>query len=162
MKATSKPVEDQSNQNESDILIPTAFRDVIGFHLRVAQEASFQVFSASLEKTDLKPGWYSILTILSEYDGLTPSELSRVCGRDRSTLSSTLKGLSTRGLIERRQNPDDQRSYSVRLTDEGRRMYTRLHAFAEEHDRHLDAIVGEDKAALIAILARIIGALGKS
>ncbi|MBX4871036.1 MarR family transcriptional regulator [Rhizobium bangladeshense] len=161
MTATAKPVEDLPIENENDILIPAAFRDVIGYHLRVAQEASFQAFNATLEKTDLKPGWYSILTILSEYEGLTPSELSRVCGRDRSTLTSTLKGLSIRGLIERRENPDDQRSYSVRLTDEGRNMYARLHAFAEEHDRRLDSIVGEDKDALIAILARIVGALGK-
>ncbi|MGZ2487792.1 DNA-binding MarR family transcriptional regulator [Rhizobium pisi] len=161
MTASAKPVEDLPSRHESDVLIPTAFREVIGYHLRVAQEMSFQAFSATLEGTDLKPGWYSILTILSEYDGLTPSELSRVCGRDRSTLTSTLKGLSIRGLIERRQNPDDQRSYSVRLTDDGRRMQERLHAFAEEHDRRLDAIVGKDKNALIVILARIVGALGK-
>lgn len=161
MTATAKNIESMPSQNESDVLIPAAFRDVIGYHLRVAQEASFQAFNATLEKTDLKPGWYSILTILSESDELTPSELSRVCGRDRSTLTSTLKGLSIRGLIERRQKPDDQRSYSVRLTDEGHRMYARLRDFAQEHDRRLDAIVGEDKEALIAILARIVGALGK-
>ncbi|PZU24566.1 MAG: MarR family transcriptional regulator [Shinella sp.] len=114
-----------------------------------------------LEKTDLKPGWYSILTILSEYEELTPSELSKVCGRDRSTLTSTLKGLSIRGLIERRQNPDDQRSYSVSLTKAGREMHSRLHAFAQEHDRRLDEIVGKDKDLLISILARIVGSLGK-
>lgn len=162
MTVAANPVKELPSQSENDVLIPAVFRDVIGYHLRVAQEASFQAFSAMLEKTDLKPGWYSILTILAEYDGLTPSELSLVSGRDRSTLTSTLKGLSIRGLIERQQNPDDQRSYSVRLTDEGRRMHVRLHAFAEEHDRRLDAIVGQDKDALIAILARIVGALGKS
>ncbi|XOK14025.1 MarR family winged helix-turn-helix transcriptional regulator [Agrobacterium tumefaciens] len=127
----------------------------------MAQEVSFQAFSAMLEKTDLKPGWYSILTILSEYEELTPSELSKVCGRDRSTLTSTLKGLSIRGLIERRQNPDDQRSYSVSLTKAGREMYSRLHAFAQEHDRRLDEIVGKDKELLVAILARIVGSFGK-
>ena len=76
-------------------------------------------------------------------------------------MTSTLKGLAIRGLIERRQNPNDQRSYSVSLTDEGRKMHQRLHAVAQEHDRRLDAIVGKDKEALIAILARIVGALGK-
>ncbi|MET3616260.1 DNA-binding MarR family transcriptional regulator [Rhizobium aquaticum] len=161
MKVSAKSIGEVPGQNEGDILIPAAFKDVIGYHLRVAQEASFQAFNASLEKTDLKPGWYSILTILSEYDGLTPSDLSKVCGRDRSTLTSTLKGLAVRGLIERRQNPDDQRSYSVRLTDEGRKMHSRLHAFAREHDRRLDEIVGKDKDVLIALLAKVVGALGK-
>ncbi|MDR6192498.1 DNA-binding MarR family transcriptional regulator [Agrobacterium pusense] len=161
MRPSAKSVEDSPSQSDSDLLIPEAFRDVIGYHLRVAQEVSFQAFSAMLEKTDLKPGWYSILTILSEYEELTPSELSKVCGRDRSTLTSTLKGLSIRGLIERRQNPDDQRSYSVSLTKAGREMYSRLHAFAQEHDRRLDEIVGKDKDLLVAILARIVGSFGK-
>ncbi|MGV2068561.1 MarR family winged helix-turn-helix transcriptional regulator [Agrobacterium sp. 22-226-1] len=161
MRPSAKSVEDTPSQSDSDPLIPEAFRDVIGYHLRVAQEVSFQAFSAMLEKTDLKPGWYSILTILSEYEELTPSELSKVCGRDRSTLTSTLKGLSIRGLIERRQNPDDQRSYSVSLTKAGREMHSRLHAFAQEHDRRLDEIVGKDKDLLVAILARIVGSFGK-
>lgn len=161
MRPSAKSVEDSPSQSDNDLLIPEAFRDVIGYHLRVAQEVSFQAFSAMLEKTDLKPGWYSILTILSEYEELTPSELSKVCGRDRSTLTSTLKGLSIRGLIERRQNPDDQRSYSVTLTKAGREMYSRLHAFAQEHDRRLDEIVGKDKDLLVAILARIVGSFGK-
>lgn len=161
MRPSAKSVEDSPSQSDSDLLIPEAFRDVIGYHLRVAQEVSFQSFSAMLEKTDLKPGWYSILTILSEYEELTPSELSKVCGRDRSTLTSTLKGLSIRGLIERRQNPDDQRSYSVSLTKAGREMHSRLHAFAQEHDRRLDEIVGKDKDLLVAILARIVGSFGK-
>ena len=159
MTVKTKPVEEAPS--ESDSLIPAPFRDVIGYYLRVAQEASFQAFSARLEKTDLKPGWYAILAILSEYDGLTPSELSRVCGRDRSTLTSTLKGLSIRGLIERRQNPDDQRSYSVQLTEDGRKMHAQLNAIAQEHDRSLDAIVGDDKEALLSILARIVNAIGK-
>jgi len=161
VRPSAKSVEDSPSQSDSDLLIPEAFRDVIGYHLRVAQEVSFQAFSAMLEKTDLKPGWYSILTILSEYEELTPSELSKVCGRDRSTLTSTLKGLSIRGLIERRQNPDDQRSYSVSLTKAGREMHSRLHAFAQEHDRRLDEIVGKDKDLLVEILARIVGSFGK-
>ena len=159
-KSAAKPKLEAFRVEEGDVLIPSAFRNVLGYHLRVAQEASFQAFSAAADKADLKPGWYSILTILAEYDGLTPSELSRVSGRDRSTLTSTLKGLAIQGMIERRQNPDDQRSYSVRLTDEGRKMQARLHAIARKHDRRLDEIVGQDKAVLIAALAKIVNALG--
>lgn len=159
-KASAKPKLDLIRGDDNYAVIPEAFRNVLGYHLRVAQEASFQAFSTAVDKADLKPGWYSILTILAEYEELTPSDLSRVCGRDRSTLTATLKGLSIRGLIERRQNPDDQRSYSVRLTDEGLKMQRRLHAIARQHDKRLDEIVGEDKEVLLATLARIVNALG--
>ncbi|MDO1582648.1 MarR family winged helix-turn-helix transcriptional regulator [Rhizobium oryzicola] len=161
-KASAKPKLDLVKRDDSNALIPEAFRNVLGYHLRVAQEASFQAFSAAADKADLKPGWYSILTILAEYGELTPSDLSRVCGRDRSTLTATLKGLSIRGLIERHQNPEDQRSYSVRLTEEGRKMQRRLHAIAHQHDQRLDEIVGADKDVVIAVLARIVNALGTS
>lgn len=40
-------------------------------------------------------------------------------------------------------------------------MQSRLHAIAQEHDRRLDEIVGKDKDALLAILTRIVGSLGR-
>ncbi len=162
MKANVANNETLQGADDNDVLIPEDFSNVIGYHLRVAQEASFAAFDTLLQNTDLRPGWYTILTILSEHDGLTPSELSKVCGRDRSTLTSTLKKLAIRGLIDREKTEVDQRSYKVRLTDEGRRMQVKLQAIAKEHDRRLDEIVGEDKEALLAILARIIAAIGKS
>jgi DNA-binding MarR family transcriptional regulator len=145
---------------EGEMPVPAMFQDLIGYHLRVAQETSFQAFARAAGKADLKPGWYALLTVLAERESMTPSELSRTCGRDRSTLTSSLKALSHRGLIERRSNPDDQRSYSVRLTEEGRKMQERLHTIAVVHDRRLDEIAGEDKAVLIAVLGRIAAAFG--
>jgi len=147
---------------ESELLIPAIFRNLIGYHLRVAQEASFQAFAKAAGKADLKPGWYALLTVLAQTESMTPSELSRICGRDRSTLTSSLKSLANRGLIERRWNPDDQRSYSVSLTEEGRKMQARLYAIAAVHDRRLDEIAGEDKAVLLAALGRIAATLGAS
>src|SRR6266699_1170136 len=85
-------------------VIPTAFQDVVGYHLRIAQEASFRAFEAIADKVDLKPGWYALLTILAEAEALTPSELGRGCGRDRSTLTGTMKALSARGLIHTQRN----------------------------------------------------------
>jgi DNA-binding MarR family transcriptional regulator len=142
-------------------LLPDAFATLIGYHLRLAQEASFQAIRKGAGKSDLRPGWYTILTILSDNPGLTPTELSRLCGRDRSTLSSTLKGLSARGFITRRGSPDDQRSYSVRLTAAGETMLRKLRTIAKAHDARLDAIVGKDKPRLIAVLRRITEALGQ-
>lgn len=145
---------------ENDGLVPAVFHDLIGYHLRVAQEASFHAFAKATGKADLRPGWYALLTALAERENMTPSELSRICGRDRSTLTSSLKALAARGLIERRWNPDDQRSYGVRLTEKGRKMQEQLRAIADAHDRRLDGIVCKEKALLIAVLIRIAAKLG--
>jgi DNA-binding MarR family transcriptional regulator len=146
-------------RDTGEFLVPEAFKGAIGYFLRIAQEASFQAFAAAADRAELRPGWYAILTVLRQYGELTPSDLSSICGRDRSTLTATLKGLGAEGLVERRPNANDQRSYGVRLTYKGRETQARLQAMALRHDRRLDEIVGKDKEALIAILARIAGAL---
>ena len=137
----------------------SAFTEVPRYLLHTAQDASFQAIRQAAG-TELKPGWYTILTILAETGGLTPSELSRRCGRDRSTLTATLKALSGRGLIDRQRNPDDQRSYRVILTEAGSAMQARLHDVARDHDQRLDEIVGADKAVVLAALRRIVLGLG--
>lgn len=147
-------------QGSADVSIPEPFADLLGYHLRLAQEASFQAIRQAAGRSELKPGWYTILTILSDNPGLTPTELSRLCGRDRSTLTSTLKGLSARGFIARRHTPEDQRSYSVRLTAAGEAMLKKLRVIAKAHDARLDAIVGKDKPLLIALLRRVAEGLG--
>lgn len=108
----------------------------------------------------MRPGWYTVLTILADNPGLTPSELSRLCGRDRSTLAGTLKDLAARRLISRRRKRHDQRSYVVRLTPGGEEVLARMREFSLRHDARLDEIVGTDKAMLIALLRRIAFELG--
>ncbi|MDR3465067.1 MAG: MarR family transcriptional regulator [Xanthobacteraceae bacterium] len=148
-------------RERGESFVPEGFADLIAYHLRLAQDASFQAIRQRAGKSDLKPGWYATLTILSDNPGLTPTELSLLCGRDRSTLSSTLKALSARGFIARRHTPGDQRSYSVRLTAAGEAMLKKLRVIARIHDARLDAIVGKDKPVLIAVLRRIAETLGQ-
>ncbi len=135
--------------------VPAAFRDVIGYHLRIAQDASFHAIRQGAAGGAIKPGWYTLLSILHDSPGLTPGELSVCCGRDRSTLTGTLKDLAGNGLISRRRRASDQRSYSVRLTAKGRAMLDRMRAHAGRHDGRLDAIVGEHKPLLLTLLRRI-------
>ena len=140
--------------------VPAAFENLIGYHLRIAQEASFHAIQQVDGGSDLRPGWYTVLTILHDHPGLVPSELSRYCGRDRSTLTGTLKNLAQHGLITRRRRRDDQRSYTVRLTAKGTEMLDRLRDHSQRHDARLDAIVGaENKPHLLAMLRRIAAGL---
>ncbi|UIY32193.1 hypothetical protein LZK73_25525 (plasmid) [Neorhizobium galegae] len=59
---------------ETEMLVPAMFQNLIGYHLRVAQETSFQAFARAAGKADLKPGWYALLTVLAERESMTPSE----------------------------------------------------------------------------------------
>jgi DNA-binding MarR family transcriptional regulator len=157
----TRPAKRQSpSPDDAEPLVSAALWNVIGYHLRVAQEASFQAFKQRVGNADLKPGRYAILCIIAEHPGLTATELSRACGRDKSTLTPALKDLSQRGFVVRERSPSDERRYTINLTGAGKQLLQQLRVHARAHDRELDRIVGpENRAAFIATLRRIAGAL---
>ncbi len=156
-------VQDDALAQENGRHPPAALTDAIAYHLRLAQEASFQTFKQRVGNADLQPGRYTILSIIANNPGLTPTELSRACGRDKSTLTPTLKDLAKRGMVERRRRETDERSYTVHLTPAGGELLQTLRRHALAHDRVLDRIVGPEKREeFLEILRRITDALSDS
>ena len=160
-KNTIKLVKPQSpSSDDGEAFVSTELWNVIAYHLRVAQEASFQAFKRRVGNADLKPGRYAILSIIAEHPGLTATDLSRACGRDKSTLTPALKDLSRRGFVVRERSSTDERSYIIDLTPAGKKLLQQLRVHARAHDQELNRIVGqENRAEFIATLRRIVNAL---
>lgn len=135
--------------------------DFIGFHLRLAQEASFRAFARRVANPHLKPGRFAILAIIGRNAGLTPTVLSRVSGRDKSSITPALRDLEMRGLVRRRIVPSDRRSCTLALTPAGIEMLREMSEHASAHDRELDRIIGPaNKAQFLDHLKQITRALG--
>lgn len=134
---------------------PGILDSYIAYHLRLAQNASFRAFQRKTGQHDLKPGWFAVLSLIGDNPGITPMSLSRGSGRDKSTLTPVLRDMLKGGYVERTASTKDRRSYGLTLTEIGRRRLAELSAAAADHDARLDAIVGERKAELIAILKQI-------
>src|SRR6185436_3180617 len=133
----------------------------LGFHLRMAQIASFQAFAREVGEVDLPPGRFALLTLIGRNPGISQTVLSRAAGRDKSTLTPALRDLKRRGLIERQRLQSDRRSYHLTLTADGEATLQRLTECAARHDRNLDRIVGpRDKPRLLRILRKIMSELG--
>jgi DNA-binding MarR family transcriptional regulator len=131
----------------------------IGFHLRLAQSASFQAFTRATEEIH-RPGHFAILMLIGKNPGISQTTLSRASGRDKSTLTPALNDLVRRGLVCRVRSKRDRRSYQLTLTPHGEAMLQRLTACAERHDRELDRIVGvREKTRFLRNLRKIISAL---
>lgn len=133
-----------------------AVEDTIAYHLRMAQDASFASIRKRFGSPDVRPGHYTILSIIARRQGLTQGELSKAAFRDTSTLTTTLSELSRKGYVQRTRSDRDRRSYLISLTDAGHDYLKKLEVMADSHSAVLDAIVGEkDKQAFIDILKRI-------
>jgi DNA-binding MarR family transcriptional regulator len=129
--------------------------DYIGFHLRMAQDASFRAFARHTGVPDLKPGRFAAMTVISSNPGITQAELGRAIARDKSSVTPLIQELESRGLVGRRRSSSDRRSISLSLTATGEETLRRLMAHAVEHDRKLDAIVGRQKPEFISLLKKI-------
>ena len=133
--------------------------NLIGFHLRLAQDASFRAFARHAGEPHLKPGRFAAMVVIHNNPGITQTELSRAIARDKSSVTPLVQDLHRHGLVARHVSASDRRSFTLRLTKAGEATLANLLVHATEHDRRLDEIVGERKAELIALLKKITDTL---
>ena len=133
----------------------------LGFHLRMAQIASFQAFATEVGEVDLSPGRFAILTLIGRNPGVSQTVLSRAAGRDKSTLTPALRDLKKRGLVACARLESDRRSYHLSLTPAGHAVLRRLTQCAARHERNLDRVVGmRNRRVLLRLLRKIMAELG--
>ena len=75
---------------------------------------------------------------------------------DANTLSAMLKLLEEKGLVERREHPDDRRARAVHLTENGNSLVERLRVDVTPFRKKLCDVVGEEYLpAFLACLRRL-------
>lgn len=67
----------------------------------------------------LKGDEFGFTSVIHRYQPVTPAQISEMTGMPPTTVSSYLNRLEARGLVTRRRNPDDGRSFLVEFTPEG-------------------------------------------
>jgi DNA-binding MarR family transcriptional regulator len=85
---------------------------------RAGQRAA-DIFAAEANAGSLTPRQFAVLTIASQNEGLTQSDLVEKTGIDRSTLADIVARLLNRGLIQRRRARNDGRAYAIKLSAPG-------------------------------------------
>lgn len=89
-------------------------------------------------------------------DGTTPLRLARAFQVPKTSMTNTLAGLESRGLIEMRPNPEDRRSKLVFLTEAGRRFRDEAIARVSPDLAAISAELPDDRVdALLPDLSRL-------
>jgi DNA-binding MarR family transcriptional regulator len=113
-------------------------------------------FAERLAPLDLSPPHAGILGILKQALGISQQALGENLGMFPSRLVAVIDELEHRGLVERRDNPADRRSYALYLTKAGREALEQIGRIAREHQNTLCAALNEsERAQLTDFLARI-------
>ena len=131
-----------------------------GFLLRRAHQISAAVFEDECRALGLTPAQFGVLTVLRSHPGLGQSTLARALGFDKVTVLRVLRGLETRGFVERGPAPDNRRNMCVNLTAAGENVLGRAQRPAERaYKRLLAPLDREQQEQLIALLQLLTGEL---
>ncbi len=79
-----------------------------------------RVVARHLQAAGVSGEQLALLSLIATVEPITPTALAAELGVPLTTLADALRRLDARGEVERSPNPDDQRSYLVTLSAEGR------------------------------------------
>ena len=134
-------------------LKPGILPELIGYRLRIAQQAVFRDFASSVG--ELSPGRAGIMLLLEANPGVTQGRLAEAVHLDRSTMVGVIDSLEERDLVERRRGAD-RRTNGLWLTPGGRSLAQRLRRRIERHERRVAARLSDvERAQLLLLLGKL-------
>ncbi len=126
---------------------------LIGYRLRVAQQAVFRDFAESVG--ELTPGRVGMLLLIEANPGVPQGRLAEAVKLDRSTMVGVVDSLEERGLIERRRGTD-RRTNGLWLTRAGRVLATRLRRRIARHEHRVAArLSSAERTQLLTLLEKL-------
>jgi DNA-binding MarR family transcriptional regulator len=111
-------------------------------------------FAERLAPLALAPQHAGILRMLGSAAGLSQRELAGRLGILPSRLVALVDELEEKGLVERKDDPGDRRSYALQLTDRGRATLDEIGRVAREHGDAICAALSEAEREELANLLR--------
>ena len=128
----------------------------LGLRLFQTSKAVRRAFDSALAEADGSIPTWLVLTQLKATAWRSQHELAAAVGIEGPTLTRHLDGLERRGLVHRRQDPENRRAVVVELTDEGHAAHARLLEVVIAFDRRLrKGLSAEEVAQLGALLDRL-------
>jgi DNA-binding MarR family transcriptional regulator len=135
--------------------------EAVGFLLSSLGYAVSRQFHAVLKPLGLEPRHFAVLRTVRVLEGATQQAVASFLQIPPSRMVAILDNLEERGLVERRQRPDDRRSRAMFLTSAGEDLLARAKAVAGEFEQKVCGdMTAEDRAALVRRLQEIGARLG--
>jgi DNA-binding MarR family transcriptional regulator len=134
---------------------PTILLDVF-----LTNQRRKRMIEVALAPAELPAEDYPLYVLVGAEGPWTPTGLSRRLEMPLSTMLFRLGRLERRGHAERVPNPDDGRSYLIRLTEEGKRLLGEARPMFRDYAEAVEERLGSERVdALRAALEELRGAV---
>jgi DNA-binding MarR family transcriptional regulator len=118
----------------------------LGYLLKHAQARFFDLTAAALAPTGINGREAAVLRAVDNPQPLSQGEIARLMGIDRTTMVALIDELQERGLVRRRQDPDDRRKNVVELTAAGQDVTRRAIRAGDQAERTFLSPLSADEA----------------
>jgi DNA-binding MarR family transcriptional regulator len=130
--------------------------DFTGYMLRLAHARAHQV-AAEAFPDGPHPREYAVLTAIAAAGPLSQQRLAERLHVNRTLMVAVADTLERRGLVERRRDPADRRSYGLHVTPAGLAELERLHGAIERADRRMtERLTAGERARLNELLRKLV------
>jgi DNA-binding MarR family transcriptional regulator len=128
----------------------------VGYWLRRAYQRHMAIFAAIMSDLDLTSMQFAALVKLRELKAVSQTELGRLTGMDRATVSGVVARLKRRDLVLYKPDPLDKRSRIIALTPLGDSLLAdAMRRIASVTDKTLEPIDVAERENLRAILQKM-------
>jgi DNA-binding MarR family transcriptional regulator len=107
----------------------------LGYLLKHVQLRLFELGAAVLEPLGITGREAAVLRAVADRYPVSQGEIAAAMNVDRTTMVALIDDLEGKGLVRRRQDPDDRRKNAVELTDAGRDTVQKAAAAVERAER---------------------------
>jgi len=131
----------------------------LGFLLAKTHQYFSSFFKEKLNKYSLTPPQFAMLAFLWKRDGLSQIQLGNCMNTDRTTISGIVDRLEKDGLVTRRRDPEDRRTYLINLTPRAFALQDEMEEMATQAKYEVTAMLSDgEKEQLERILRKILDA----
>lgn len=115
-------------------------------------------FADAIAPLGLEARHVGVLRCLAGRQGQSQQALGEVLGLNPTRMVFLVDDLEQLGLVERRRNPDDRRSYALHITAKGRKVLDHVKAAARQSDARLCASLTPSERDELARLLKALAA----
>lgn len=129
---------------------------LVGYNCRRAYINIMPLFQKRMEKFELRPVDFTVLSLLKANPNINQKRLSNAINVSPPNLATLLDRLEKRGLLVRQRNPLDKRSQTLVLTTEGVRMCIKAEKTASELERKATSALSDtEREQLLQLLQKL-------
>ena len=128
----------------------------VGYWLRRAYQRHMAIFAGIMSDLDLTSMQFAALVKLHELKAVSQTELGRLTGMDRATISGVVARLKRRELVHYRPDPLDKRSRIIVLTPAGEVLLAdAMQRISQVTEQTLEPIGAAERESLRVILQKM-------